>query len=219
MVQIIDSSLLEGRFVRVERSTFTPIVHQSGFDVPLENVSSGNAYLIQRMIGLLGKMYSLHVLRRTDPADICKASGLLLIDEAENHLHPRWQKKFIPTILSVFPNLQLVASTHSPFIVSSVPNARVFTCTYDSAARACSVREENEEFARKPVDEILLTDAFAETQPFGPKITALLEERKAAIEAGDEATQLAAEEKLLQENPEAFRAFAIDRILAKDARK
>jgi predicted ATP-binding protein involved in virulence len=213
MTRIINESLHDGHFLHIERTTFTPIVHQSGFDVPLARVSSGNAYLIHRMIGLLAKMYSLHLLTKSDPAKLCDAPGLLLIDEAENHLHPRWQKRLIPTILNVFPNLQIIAATHSPFIVASVANARVFTCIYRKEKGACVIREERQDFASKPVDEILLSETFDETQPYGPKITTLIEERKEAIERGDEKGLREAEKKLIDENRENFRFLEVDRLL------
>ncbi len=42
---------------------------------------------------------------------------ILLIDEIENHLHPTWQRRVIPALLDTFPNMQLIATTHSPFVV------------------------------------------------------------------------------------------------------
>ena len=44
----------------------------------------------------------------------------VLIDEIDLHLHPRWQRKIIPSLLRAFPKLQFVATTHSPFIVQSL---------------------------------------------------------------------------------------------------
>ena len=43
---------------------------------------------------------------------------ILLIDEIENHLHPAWQRRVIPALLETFPNMQLIATTHSPFVVA-----------------------------------------------------------------------------------------------------
>lgn len=210
--EIIRESLLDGELVGIERSTFTPIVRQAGKEVPLANLSSGNAYLIQRMIGLLGKMYSFHVLAQTDPSEIGKAPGVLLIDEAENHLHPRWQKRFLTSILSVFPGLQIIATTHSPFIVASVRGARVYVCSYNGTS--CEIHEETDAYASKPVDEILLSAAFSETQPFSEQITRLIEQRRGAIRAGDHAERKRIELQLLAINPEYFRHFGLEELIA-----
>jgi predicted ATP-binding protein involved in virulence len=46
--------------------------------------------------------------------------GVILIDELDMHLHPNWQKHIAADFKRVFPRLQFVATTHSPFIVQSL---------------------------------------------------------------------------------------------------
>lgn len=202
--RIVKESLLEGQYVGVRRTTLTPFVEQAGHTVPLANISSGNAYMIQRMVGLLGRMHSLQLLAGLAPADICNIPGLLLVDEAEAHLHPRWQKTFLPSVQKIFPNLQLVVTTHSPFVLASVRDARVYVCRYDEAQRACVVSEETAGYQNKPVDEILLSPAFDETQPFGAEISRLLAARDRAIVRGDDERRREIESKLVRRNPGYF---------------
>ena len=209
--RIFELSLLNGHFDEVERLTMTPMVFQSGQRVPLANVSGGNAYLIQHMISLLGKMFSYHFLRGTEPEEICNAPGLLLIDETENCLHPRWQKRFLTNVQSIFPNLQIIATTHSPFILSSVPHARVFVCKFDG--KSSVVTEETSDYVNQPVEEILVSRAFDETQPFNEVISNLLRERKQAIRGGNAELRRQIEAQLLEKNPEYFSYFAVDERL------
>jgi hypothetical protein len=49
----------------------------------------------------------------------------VLIDEVEQHLHGRWQRELLPRLLEAFPNVQFVATTHSPIVLSSIDNAHV----------------------------------------------------------------------------------------------
>ena len=49
-----------------------------------------------------------------------EAPGILLIDEIELHLHPRWQQKVIPALRAAFPNTQLIVTTHSPAVLTTV---------------------------------------------------------------------------------------------------
>lgn len=50
---------------------------------------------------------------------------LLLIDEIENHLHPTWQRRVIPALRKHFPQLQIFATTHSPFVVAGLKRGQV----------------------------------------------------------------------------------------------
>jgi predicted ATP-binding protein involved in virulence len=53
--------------------------------------------------------------------NVVKATeGLVLIDELDLHLHPIWQKKIVADLKRIFPKVQFVATTHSPFIVQSL---------------------------------------------------------------------------------------------------
>lgn len=45
--------------------------------------------------------------------------GLVLIDEIELHLHPKWQQGVIPNLRSTFPNIQFIITTHSPVVLST----------------------------------------------------------------------------------------------------
>lgn len=49
-----------------------------------------------------------------------KTPGVVLIDEIDLHLHPRWQKHVLDDLRRTFPNVQFIATTHSPFIVQSL---------------------------------------------------------------------------------------------------
>ena len=210
--KIIKYSLIDGEFKYVERSTLTPIMHQTGKDISLDKLSSGNLYLIQRLVSLLGQMYSVHVLNNTKIEDLCNAPGLLLIDEAENHLHPKWQKSFLNSILDFFPNLQIIVTTHSPFIVSSVENANIYVSK--SMQDYSIVENKTSEYSNKPVEEILLSPVF-DTSSFNAEISKLIEDRKQAVENDDKEKVDNLEIKLKQINPEYFSYLDVEGILQK----
>ena len=52
--------------------------------------------------------------------------GIVLIDEIETHLHVELQKDILPILTELFPNLQFIISTHSPFVLSSAKNAVIY---------------------------------------------------------------------------------------------
>jgi predicted ATPase len=53
-------------------------------------------------------------------------SAIVLIDEIETHLHVELQKRALPFLTKMFPKTQFIASTHSPFVISSIDDAVVF---------------------------------------------------------------------------------------------
>lgn len=58
-----------------------------------------------------------------------EAPGILLIDEIELHLHPRWQQTVIPSLRSAFPNTQLIITTHSPAVLTTVRREHIHLLT------------------------------------------------------------------------------------------
>ena len=63
-------------------------------------------------------------MQRTDRlVDVYDKEGIVLIDEVETHLHLELQRQIMPLLTSVFPNIQFIVSTHSPFVLSSIKDA------------------------------------------------------------------------------------------------
>ena len=54
-----------------------------------------------------------------------RVEGVVLIDEIDLHLHPRWQREALPRLRNVFPRLQFIVTTHSPQVLSSAENRQV----------------------------------------------------------------------------------------------
>lgn len=52
--------------------------------------------------------------------------GIVLIDEIETHLHLELQKSILKILVKLFPNIQFIITTHSPFILSSLDNAVIY---------------------------------------------------------------------------------------------
>ncbi len=52
--------------------------------------------------------------------------GIVLIDEVEAHLHVELQRQIVPILTELFPNIQFIMTTHSPFVLSSAENAVIY---------------------------------------------------------------------------------------------
>ncbi|MBW2119314.1 MAG: AAA family ATPase [Deltaproteobacteria bacterium] len=75
-------------------------------------------------------------------------SGVLLIDELEQHLHPRWQRYIIGRLHEQFPKVQFITTTHSPLValgVTDIPNVKIV-----------SLKRENQVIFSEEVDPLML---------------------------------------------------------------
>jgi len=59
-------------------------------------------------------------------SDAYQKEGIVLIDEIETHLHLELQRIIMPFLTKTFPNIQFIVTTHSPFVLNSMPDAVAF---------------------------------------------------------------------------------------------
>jgi hypothetical protein len=65
-----------------------------------------------------------------------EATGFVLIDEPELHLHPEAQKELLPLLTQQFPSLQFIVATHSPLIATSLTHATLYDLERREASRS-----------------------------------------------------------------------------------
>lgn len=87
--------------------------------LPVMSLSAGYQSLIWMVMDIA---YRMAVLNPFMKEQIAKTSGVVLIDEIDMHLHPRWQWNIINALQNVFPNVQFIAATHSPILFASAKN-------------------------------------------------------------------------------------------------
>lgn len=92
--------------------------HSQHGRLPLSSLSDG----VRNMLALVGdvarRCASLNPHLSGDAAR--QTPGVLLIDEVDLHLHPRWQQTVVELLRTAFPSLQMVLTTHSPHVLSTV---------------------------------------------------------------------------------------------------
>lgn len=54
-----------------------------------------------------------------------ETSGVVLIDEIDLHLHPKWQRHIVNDLKAVFPKVQFIVTTHSPNILTTIKKENV----------------------------------------------------------------------------------------------
>ncbi|MBS1205907.1 MAG: uncharacterized protein H6R25_2806 [Proteobacteria bacterium] len=85
-------------------------------EVTIEQLSDGQRVFLGLVADLARRMVMLNPLLENP----FEGRGIILIDEIELHLHPKWQQDVIANLQDVFPNLQKIITTHSPIVLSTV---------------------------------------------------------------------------------------------------
>ncbi|MFO1497988.1 MAG: SIR2 family protein [Verrucomicrobiota bacterium] len=103
----------------VSRGEVTPdfrvLVTTPDGQIPIETLSQGLTSLYSWVGILLQRLYEVR-----DEQNATQSHALVLMDEIDAHMHPAWQQVLVPRLKAVFPNLQVIASTHSPLIVAGM---------------------------------------------------------------------------------------------------
>jgi predicted ATP-binding protein involved in virulence len=102
--------------LRVRRSPLRMTVAKQGQELIINQLSDGEKCLLA-MVGDLARRLAIANPGLPDPL---QGSGVVLIDEIELHLHPKWQREIIPALTRTFPNCQFIVTTHSPQVISQV---------------------------------------------------------------------------------------------------
>jgi hypothetical protein len=99
----------------------------SGFDpIPFQKLAAGNKSIISMIGDLLIRFYKEYEKDGKTGIHPVDFQGIVIIDELDLHLHPKWLRK-LPAILSgLFPNIQFIAATHSEIPLLGAPGDSVF---------------------------------------------------------------------------------------------
>ena len=92
-----------------------------GKEFKFTELSDGFAAVLDIVVDLILKMQHKNQLTRA-----YECEGIVLVDEIETHLHLELQKVIMPLLTKIFPHIQFIVTTHSPFVLSSLSNAVAF---------------------------------------------------------------------------------------------
>ncbi len=166
----IEGVLTGARGLRVERRQQRMTVEINGVRLDVAQLSDGEKCLLA-MTGDLARRMALAAPNSKEPLH---QQAVVLIDEIELHLHPGLQREIIPRLRRVFPNVQLIVSTHSPQVLSSLraTNIRVI--------EGFALRPLDRETWRRDTNRILETAFHDPGRP--PEVAQMLNALRAAVD-------------------------------------
>ena len=122
--------------------------------VPLSGLSLGYQTTLTWIVDLALRLYERYPKSSNPLAE----PGVVLIDNIDLHLHPRWQRRMMADITERFPAIQFVATAHSPLIVQAAENAKLVVLREQEGQ--ILIEDDHELVNTWRVDQILASDLF-----------------------------------------------------------
>ncbi len=190
----MENKLLQ--ILMLDRPDHEIIYPESGFEIrgpwgtlPFEALSDGYRSTSQWILDFIG--WLIYAKRFTNDDEI---GGIVLLDELEQHLHPKWQRHIISRIRQQFPKIQFITTTHSPLIASAI--GRLPTKQYQDKLIHLEIREdakieknELDSLIGLNIDQVLASQAFDYHIDADPEVEKVLAEASRLAGKGDQRTE------------------------------
>jgi predicted ATP-binding protein involved in virulence len=165
-------------------------LEKEGVSVNVNRMSSGEKAVFALAADLA---YRLSIANLNNEDDPLTGNGIVLIDEVDLHLHPKWQRAILPKLQKLFPGIQFVVTTHSPGVLQNVPKESVRVLINGTI-------RENGLYTRGRDIESIYFDAFGEEE-YPPEQSDLLDKMRRCYDLIDEGDNksLKAAEQLIRE--------------------
>ena len=99
---------------------------EKGYKLNLEQLSEGYRSIIIFVCDILYRLST----NNKENKHLSSMKGVILVDEIDLHLHPKWQKTVIKKLRTLFPNMQFFFTTHSPTIIQGASNDAIVFRVY-----------------------------------------------------------------------------------------
>lgn len=101
------------------------LVEEDGTWIPFESLSDGYRGVIKIVSDIAARMCILNPYLQEDT--LTKTPGIVVIDELDLSLHPSWQKRIVKILEELFPKVQFICASHSPFIIQSLREGQLIS--------------------------------------------------------------------------------------------
>lgn len=124
---------------------------EKGRSLEFEQLSEGYKSIIIFVVDLL---YRLSNSEFRNKKDIFQSTAVVLVDEIELHLHPKWQRVLIGKLRTIFPNIQFIFTTHSPTIIQGAGEDAIIYRVYRN--KDDGMTKVSDPYFRKNLDHLMV---------------------------------------------------------------
>ena len=128
--------------LRVERYPLQMTLEKNGQKLIVNQLSDGEKGLLAMVGDLARRLVMLSSLEK----DPLQGEAIVLIDQIELHLHPKWQREIIAALKRTFPNCQFIITTHSPQVISNIQPENIYLL--EENAEGITARHPQSSFGR-----------------------------------------------------------------------
>jgi predicted ATP-binding protein involved in virulence len=111
--------------------------------------------------------------------------GVVLVDEIDLHLHPKWQLQVIKTVAKALPKMQFVFTSHSPLVAGSLEWMNIITLKAGPKSNRTVAKRLKQSIHGLDADQILLSEFFGLKTTMATTKQRQLDDITARIRAGD----------------------------------
>ena len=108
-----------------DKRTDELVYASNGEIIPIRLMSTGYRSLIGMVADIAYRMAVLNPKLGNEIIE--KTDGIILIDEIDLHVHPKWQWSIVEALTKTFPNVQFIATTHSPIVIASCRDKNIIS--------------------------------------------------------------------------------------------
>lgn len=98
------------------------VISQGGITLDFTQLSDGERGVLALVLDLARRLSQANP-SLADP--LAESDAVVLIDEIDLHLHPKWQRQIVRNLTAAFPRCQFIATTHSPQVIGEVEHDRI----------------------------------------------------------------------------------------------
>ncbi|MDX2246512.1 MAG: AAA family ATPase [Bacteroidia bacterium] len=148
--------------------------------LPISLHSDGVHYFTEMVAELAYRCIVLNGFKENKAIE--EAVGIVMIDELDLHLHPKWQRHVVNDLKTAFPNIQFVVTTHSAFIVQSLKSEELIILDEQIKKDGDPDMKGIEDVAANEmgVEDVPRSEAFLEMQQVAEEYYALIQQGKSS---------------------------------------
>ena len=98
------------------------LIDQGGIALDVGQLSDGERGVLALVLDLARRLSQANP-SLDDP--LSEGHAVVLIDEIDLHLHPKWQRQIVHKLTAIFPRCQFIATSHSPQVIGEVEHDRI----------------------------------------------------------------------------------------------